>query len=85
MDPWMSSEFTQPLELNMSVTMREMLEAGVHFGHPVIGPAGHHLVGVLRVAVAHEVPGRVHKGPGRGGKMGLALRVVRRAEYSDPT
>jgi small subunit ribosomal protein S2 len=24
---------TQPLELNMTVSMREMLEAGVHFGH----------------------------------------------------
>jgi hypothetical protein len=24
---------TQPLELHMSVSMREMLEAGVHFGH----------------------------------------------------
>ncbi|MEY2842980.1 MAG: hypothetical protein RI920_1017, partial [Pseudomonadota bacterium] len=24
---------TQPLELNMPVSMREMLEAGVHFGH----------------------------------------------------
>ena len=29
----MSGSQTQPLEHDMSVTMREMLEAGVHFGH----------------------------------------------------
>ena len=31
-------------------------------GHPVVGAAGHHLLAVLGVAIAHEVPGRVHEG-----------------------
>ena len=30
--------------------------------HPVVGAGTHHLSAVLRVAVAHEVPGRIDKG-----------------------
>ena len=31
-------------------------------GHPVVGALGHHLVGVGRVAIAHEIPRRIDKG-----------------------
>ena len=39
--------------------------------HPVVGTAGHHLVGVGGVAVPHEIPGRIHK---RVHRVGLAAR-----------
>ena len=34
----------------------------LRIAHPVTGAIGHHLLGVVRIAIAHEVPGRIDEG-----------------------